>query len=51
MVCIFGGFVHASRVLFKESHDFSSPLRATQMVLGFTERIRTRELMTVSHKI
>ena len=36
MVCIFGGFVHASRVLFKETHDFSSPMRATQMVLGFS---------------
>jgi len=39
MVCIFGGFVHASRVLFKETHDFSSPMRATQMVLGFSEWI------------
>ena len=39
MVCIFGGFVHASRVLFKETHDFSSPMRAIQMVLGFSERI------------
>ena len=39
MVCIFGGFVHASRVLFKETHDFSSPMRATQMVLGFSDWI------------
>ena len=41
MVCIFGGFVHASRVLFKETHDFSSPMRATQMVLGFSDWILT----------